>query len=107
MGREAEEPTSTAPGDEDQTAPILKEATAAPAASHPARDRPCPVCGGSGFRWGWLESGLYGTGKGPAAAKQPKYVKQKTRFGEFIGLRARLCDDCGHVEIFAWREGEE
>ena len=54
------------------------------------------------FHWGYLESGLYGAGKGPPAARQPKYVKQKTRFGEFIGLRARLCDRCGHVEIFAW-----
>ena len=65
---------------------------------------PCPVCGEASFRWGWLESGLYGAGKGPPAVRQPKYVKQKTRFGEFIGLRARLCEHCGHVEIFAWGE---
>jgi hypothetical protein len=65
------------------------------------------MCGGTNFRWGWLESGLYGTGKGTAGGEQSKFVKQKTRFGDFVGLRARLCIRCRHVAIFARQDEEE
>ena len=63
--------------------------------------RPCPLCGGTEFRWDWLESGLFGLGKGPSDTRTQKWVKQKTRFGTFVGLRARLCRNCGHVDLFA------
>ena len=68
---------------------------------------PCPICGGTEFRWGWLESGLYGIGKGPPTHEQPRYVRQKTRFGDFLGVRARVCQNCSQVELFAWEEQEQ
>jgi len=86
------------PGDDEQP---LAAAPAAPPTSHPAAAQPCPICGGSEFRWGWLETGLYGIGKGPAGADRSRWVKPKTRFGDFIGLRARMCVRCGHVDAFA------
>ena len=100
-GRQA--PPALTEAGRQQAAPLLQQPTP-PASAEDKADLPCPICGGTHFRWGWLESGLYGIGKGPAAATQPKYVRQKTRFGDFLGLRARLCDNCGHVEIFACRE---
>ncbi len=72
----------------------------------PPEERPCVMCGGTNFRWGWLESGLYGTGKG-TSAEQSKFVKHKTRFGDFVGLRARLCIGCLHVAIFARQDEDE
>lgn len=61
---------------------------------------PCPICGEKVFRWDWLESGLYGLGQGASAAEQQRWIKLKTRFGDFVGLRARLCENCGHVDLF-------
>lgn len=108
MGREPRKPSQPVPGDaaEAEAAPPADKLASA-GATPDLTESPCSVCGGTSFRWGWLESGLYGAGKGPAAARQPKYVKQKTRFGEFLGLRARVCDGCGHVAIFALREDQE
>jgi len=100
------EPAEDAGGDDQATAPAPDRAAAAPAESDRGGEPTCALCGGSSFSWGWLESGLYGMGKGPAAAAQPKYVKQKTRFGDFLGLRARVCDNCGHVELFSLPEDE-
>ncbi len=104
MGREGEAPAAPPALSQEQAEAAHPKAAAAPPVTHPGATQPCPICAGTSFRWGWLESGLYGAGKGPAAAKEPRYVRQKTRFGEFIGLRARLCEGCGHVQIFAWEE---
>jgi hypothetical protein len=99
-----EEPPSGGGGESALPAP--PEAPAARAAGKPSPDRPCPACGGTDFRWGWLEAGLYGAGKGSAPEAHPAYVRKKTRFGDFLGLQARVCADCGHVELFARREQE-
>lgn len=86
---------------EQETGPIpLEGHDELPQAPNGYSQQPCPICGGKAFRWDWLESGLYGLGKGPAAAEQHKWIKIKTRFGEFVGLRARLCENCGHVDLF-------
>jgi hypothetical protein len=112
----AEDSLSRAPSDAGQAQPP----------EVPPGERPCTVCGGTTFRWGWLETGLYGTGRGlqgrtgqgaqtdsghaPDAAEAPahqRWVKRKTRFGDYLGLRARLCENCGHVEVFAAKVEQE
>jgi len=105
MGRERPEPSAGGPppgaGERAEATPAEH---AGPPAEPPTAAGSCPICGGTEFRWGWLETGLYGAGKGPPGPKQPRYAKPKTRFGDFIGLRGRMCVACGHVEVFASAE---
>jgi hypothetical protein len=107
-GREPGQPAGMPLPDaaQDQAGQALPQQPPTTPAQPQPPERSCPICGGTSFRWGWLESGLYGVGKGPAAAAQPKYVRKKTRFGDFLGLRARACEGCGHVELFTRQEEE-
>ena len=60
-------------------------------------DFPCPACGGRSYTWGSLSAqGINFTpDDAPILAKH-------FRFGMFgIELRARRCDLCGNLQIFA------
>ena len=58
----------------------------------------CPICGGKFFSWGELQAG---------SLQPPKYKEPAgdfwERFTTFGGrdLRARLCNSCGNVQLFA------
>ncbi len=53
-------------------------------------DNPCPICGESYFRWGTPTSngGVYFSTSGHGF------------LGKNEGLRARVCDICGNVQLF-------
>ena len=98
-------PAERPPGEEG--AIPLEESPERPAPKlSPAEQTPCRFCGGAFFAWGWLETGLYGIAPKDRGQGPIKYAKAKTRFGDFIGLKARMCEICGHVEVFANTEEE-
>lgn len=57
-------------------------------------DFPCPVCGGGSYTWGTLSAqGINFTPEDASA------IAKFFRYG--VQLRARRCDLCGNVQIFA------